>query len=133
MGFLLTIQINSFMYTLSDIDKEHKDLFSRCDSITENIGKVSESESISAISELLDTIRRHFAHEESMMKDLIHFDYDGHKETHASFIRMSAELYNTMLLDTTFIPDVARILKNWLSVHIEIETLLFSRSYSQNK
>ena len=97
------------MYTLSDIDREHKDLFSRCDSITENIGKVTESESISAISELLNAIQRHFAHEEAMMKDLIYFDYDGHKETHAAFVRMSLELYNTMLTDTTFIPVVAKL------------------------
>ena len=119
------------MYTLSVINDEHKGLFSMCVSIENNLGKVLESESISAISELLNAVQRHFAHEEAMMKDLIYFDYDAHKEVHIAFVRMAAELYNSMLADPTYISDVIRIIKNWLITHTEVEALLFPKSFTR--
>lgn len=126
------------MPTLAAIHIEHNHIFKTLSELkeqAETIGSNHEAESsiITQISELLAYVALHFEHEEEMMKNLNFFDYDGHKETHALFIKMSSQLYNTLLDEPSYLPVVIRIFTNWFTTHFDIEMFLFARAVSRAK
>lgn len=96
-----------------------------------DIGEIDKA--VSTISELLVYAKFHFESESALMAKLGYFDYDGHTETHAVFLKMANELFVTLLNDLSYLPDVIRILTNWFTNHIEVEMLLFNRPFLKKK
>jgi hemerythrin-like metal-binding protein len=122
------------MPSLSTINHEHDHLAKMLFDLKEHAGAgIPADKLIPQVLAVLDYAEFHFKEEEEMMNEMKYFDYDGHEETHRVFIKMATALYNTLLEDPTYLPDVIRILTNWFTTHIDIEMFLFARAESKLK
>jgi hemerythrin len=107
---------------IEEIDLQHKELFSRINSLLEACNKGQGKEVVLGTLLFLDDyIKTHFAEEENLQKRLNYPGYLAHRDQHIRFVRQVDELERQFKSDGATIGLVLqtnRTMTEWLIEHI---------------
>lgn len=122
---------NNLMTGVESIDNQHKELFSRFDSLLTacNQGK-GKSEVIHLLQFLDDYIKEHFAAEEQLQIKHNYPHYGEHKAQHVTFVADVDRLKKQFMAEGATLPIVIQTnqtLVTWLIQHISSVDLAFAR------
>ncbi len=108
--------------TVPEIDEQHKELFSRINSLLEACGRDKGKEVVGrTIAFLDDYVVTHFSTEEGLMARTAYPAYERHKQEHQVFIGRMADLkrkFHNEGADPDVVHLTTRTLVEWLDVHI---------------
>ncbi|MFA7268146.1 MAG: bacteriohemerythrin [Sterolibacterium sp.] len=124
-----------YVVGIEQVDREHQKLFELASRIHDLLAMdviVPMNEIQSAITELVDYIKIHFADEESLMKANAYPDLENHRELHAYLLSRIKDFEKSVELAEQFTPvDVYEFLCNWLGDHIQASDRNFGEYYSE--
>ena len=112
-----------YVVGIEQVDSEHQKLFELASRIYDSIALdviVPMSEIRSAIAELIDCTKIHFANEESLMEAKAYPDLEQHRELHAYLISRIEDFEESVRLGEQLTPvDAYEFLCSWLGDHIQ--------------
>ncbi|HZV81838.1 MAG TPA: hemerythrin family protein [Geobacteraceae bacterium] len=122
---------NNLLTGVELIDSQHKELFSRFDSLVAACNQGKGRDEVMRLLQFLDDyIREHFAAEEQLQIRHNYPQYGEHKAQHISFVADVDQLKNQFLAEGATLPLVIQTnqaLVNWLIRHISSVDLAFAR------
>ncbi len=122
-----------FLVGVSRIDHEHRTLFQIIGTVHDacQSSDPSAAQTVrSAVVELFDYTRTHFASEEALMKEAAYPALAAHAELHQDLLARVRDFEIRVEFDTNFDPaELATFLYNWLANHILVEDKTFGEYY----
>jgi hemerythrin len=113
---------DSLVMGVAELDRQHRELFTRLDALLEAIRRGSSRDEVShTLTFLREYVAQHFAAEEELMRGLGFPGHDGHRDEHASFTRDFVGLEEEHRRDGASPSLVLRVnvwLTGWLREHI---------------
>ncbi len=102
-------------------DNQHKGLFKLINDLHEGIRQKKNREALgTALVELMDYTKTHFADEENAMRLTGYPAYEVHKAAHVAFITQVADIRNRYLEgEPVMTMELVGLLLNWLKNHIQ--------------
>lgn len=113
---------DSLSIGIPEIDKQHKDLCDKIDSLYDACAKGKGADEAVKILNFLESYTiRHFADEEKFQLKIQYPKYQQHKKMHDDFVKEIADLKKQLLASGTTMPMVIHInqtISGWLVNHI---------------
>lgn len=107
---------------VTEIDTQHKELFSRLNTLLDATAKGKGQEEVVKVIDFLgDYVKNHFEAEEKNMVKYSYPEYEPHKELHARFLKEFSELRNRYERDgvtSHLVVVVQNRVYEWLRNHI---------------
>lgn len=115
---------DNFASGSSEIDKQHKELFQRINTLLVGFdkGSIDRQEFSRTISFLTDYVVFHFGTEENYMKQFAYSSLSQHKAQHEQFVRTFGKLKERLLiegLNPALAEETRQLLVDWLINHIK--------------
>ncbi len=110
----------AFAVGVPEIDEQHKQLFDLINRLHDEVNNSNGKESInSALIELRDYVKFHFAAEEKTMVSFGYSEYSKHRELHRAFYKKVEDYKDRFDKgEKDFLPELVNFLKDWLINHI---------------
>lgn len=125
-----------YVVGIEQVDSEHQKLFELASRIYDSIALdviVPMNEIKSAITELIDYTKIHFANEESLMEAKAYPDLEQHLELHAYLISRIEDFEESVKLGEQLTPvDAYEFLCSWLGDHIQASDRNFGEYCSRH-
>lgn len=126
----------SFSVDIVSVDKEHADIIKQINKIAEMLrGDVTVADVLSQVEAVVSETKRHFVHEETVMRNIGYPHLQRHKSKHDALISdISGYLANAQRADRT--PDPERLLsylKFWFLRHVITEDRLIERHLNKKE
>lgn len=122
---------NNLLTGIEVIDSQHKELFSRFDSLVAACNQGKGRDEVMRLLQFLDDyIREHFAAEEQLQVKHNYPHYGEHKSQHVTFVADVDRLKKQFLSEGATLPLVIQTnqaLVNWLIKHISNVDLAFAK------
>lgn len=125
-----------YVVGIEQVDSEHQKLFELASRIYDSIALdviVPMNEIRSAIAELIDYTKIHFANEESLMEAKAYPDLEQHHELHAYLVSRIEDFEESVKLGEQLTPvDAYEFLCSWLGDHIQASDRNFGEYCSRH-
>ena len=124
-----------YQIDVPQIDREHQKLFQLADKIYDSLAAdviVPMQDIRTALGELIDSTRIHFANEEALMAATGYPGLQDHKRLHAELIGTISALATNEVAEERLTPvDLYQFLCSWLGDHIQAHDREFSEFFAQ--
>jgi hemerythrin len=104
------------------IDSQHKELIDKVNRLLDACVQGQAAEKVTPLMEFLDAYtKKHFGDEEALQQKSNYPDYENHRNLHATFLKIVAELSAELKqtgLTPTLINKIVRNVSGWLVDHI---------------
>lgn len=113
---------DSYLIGIEQVDNQHKELFSRVDSLFEACNQARGKEEVANILKFLqEYVVEHFKAEEELQLKYDYPEYVSHKAMHEAFVKDFLELKKEFEENGTsglFVIQVNKKVINWLTQHV---------------
>jgi hemerythrin len=111
---------DSWSVQVKSLDEQHKMLVSLINKLHDAMAAGKGHEVVGRVlDDLLDYTRKHFSHEEGMMRRHEYPDLANHARIHAEMVAKVVDLRTKVSGGTKLTLEVMNFLKDWLTKHIQ--------------
>ena len=126
---------SNYSVGLPELDREHQQLFQLLDALEQIRAKGDPVFVGKVVNTLIEYVKQHFFHEETVMKNIGYPELESHRKQHRSFIDKAYDFRESFEKNQgeELVPRIIEFLRTWLATHILIHDKAYEKYIRQTK